>query len=158
MKNMKKDDFLSKEVCDRCGNKLTVARILSDFNTDCLCLDCKDKEKLNPAYEIAKAIEVNQGKNGNFNFEGIGYPKKIFLAVVLEDLTKDLRNAIAFESKTDAVDYIAYKYINSTYTEEEKSDVSLDSIKEEIYEKGFIGEFGYIYELNYIKELEVNLL
>ena len=41
------DDFLSKRTCDRCGKPLT-ARIMSMFNTDVLCLECKEKERMHP--------------------------------------------------------------------------------------------------------------
>lgn len=35
------DKFFIQESCDRCGGSLTGGRIMSMFNTDCICLDCK---------------------------------------------------------------------------------------------------------------------
>ena len=70
------DDFFRKKKCDRCGCDLTgKARIMSKFNTDCICLDCKDKETALPEYKKAAEAEREQLLAGNRNFAGIGYPK-----------------------------------------------------------------------------------
>ena len=69
------DDFFSKKTCDRCHGPLTT-RIMSMFNTDVLCEDCKKKELVHPDYKKALEADHIQIRNGNYNFSGIGYPAK----------------------------------------------------------------------------------
>lgn len=70
---MGKEDFFTKQTCDRCGKKL-VTRIMSMFNTDCICPECKDKETKLPEYKKAQEAERAALLAGNRNFAGIGYP------------------------------------------------------------------------------------
>lgn len=66
-------DFLFKKHCDRCGTSLKEkARIMSMYNDDCLCLDCKDKERERPDYKDATDADNAEIKKGNYNFPGIG--------------------------------------------------------------------------------------
>lgn len=65
------DDFFKKKVCDRCGAKLK-HRIMSMFNTDVICLDCKDKEMQREDYHKAVEADHEQIRKGNRNFKGIG--------------------------------------------------------------------------------------
>jgi hypothetical protein len=44
------------------------------FNTDVICMDCKDKEKEHPDYDKAHEAEVDQIRSGNYSFQGIGKP------------------------------------------------------------------------------------
>ena len=67
------DDFFNKKFCDRCGCKLVV-RIISKFNEDCICPDCKTNETLHMKYEEASRMELEEIKKGNYNFKGIGKP------------------------------------------------------------------------------------
>ncbi|HUC91970.1 MAG TPA: hypothetical protein VMS09_08070 [Paenibacillus sp.] len=69
-------DFFNKSHCDRCGKKLTV-RIMSMFNRDTICLDCKKKEETHPAYEQARKAEQDAVRRGDMNFPGIGLPPDI---------------------------------------------------------------------------------
>ena len=39
-----KDRFFEVQNCDRCGKPLNGCRIMSMYNKDVLCMDCKDKE------------------------------------------------------------------------------------------------------------------
>lgn len=57
--------------CQRCS-KPTDVTIMSMFNTDEICLDCKDAEKQDPRYAEAVAADEAAIKSGNFNFKGIG--------------------------------------------------------------------------------------
>lgn len=66
------DDFFTKKYCDRCGAELKV-RTMSMFNTDVICMECKEKETHHPDYEKAREVELAEVKKGNYNFEGIGY-------------------------------------------------------------------------------------
>jgi len=65
------DRFFTQKTCDRCGSSLTGGRIMSMFNTDCLCLDCKQKEKAQEDYQEAVQAELNELNKGNTNFKGI---------------------------------------------------------------------------------------
>jgi hypothetical protein len=44
------------------------------FNTQEICMDCKDKERQHPKYQEASDAELEQTKQGNYNFKGIGKP------------------------------------------------------------------------------------
>lgn len=72
------DRFFNQEFCDRCGKSLKDGRIMSIYNTDCICMECKRKERENADYKTACEAEQNAVKNGNLNYHGIGLktPKK----------------------------------------------------------------------------------
>ena len=65
------DRFFTQKNCDRCGGTLEAGRVMSMFNTDCLCLACKEKEKNRPDYPAAVKAENDAVKKGNTNFNGI---------------------------------------------------------------------------------------
>ena len=65
------DTFLTQKNCDRCKKPLK-SRIMSVFNTDCLCLECHVLEQQHERYEEAKAAEHEAVKRGDYNFPGIG--------------------------------------------------------------------------------------
>lgn len=62
--------------CGRCG-KETGVTIVSMFNTDTICLNCKKKEEKHPDYVKAVKADNNAIKRGNYNFRGIGLPKDL---------------------------------------------------------------------------------
>lgn len=66
------DKFFTKTTCDRCGGSLKNGRIMSTFNTDCICTDCKEKERHFSNYEYARQTELTEVIKGNYNFEGVG--------------------------------------------------------------------------------------
>lgn len=66
------DRFYTVSKCDRCGGSLEGGRILSMFNTDVLCMKCKDEERQRPDYKAAQEADIAEIKKGNYNFEGIG--------------------------------------------------------------------------------------
>ncbi|MDE6604801.1 MAG: gamma-glutamylcyclotransferase [Clostridia bacterium] len=72
------DTFFSQRYCDRCGHSLEGGRIMSMYNTDCICMECKRKERENADYKTACEADRKAIKNGDFNFNGIGLktPKK----------------------------------------------------------------------------------
>ena len=71
------DKFFEKTHCDRCGKILDAGRIMSIFNTDCICMECKDKERKRTDYKTAADAEIDAVKRGEYNFKGIGYlPEK----------------------------------------------------------------------------------
>ena len=65
------DRFFTQKHCDRCGGALEEGRIMSMYNTDCLCLACKEKEKRRSDYPEAVNAEHDALKKGNTNFKGI---------------------------------------------------------------------------------------
>ncbi len=65
------DRFFMQKTCDRCGASLDGGRIMSMFNTDCICLACKEKEKARNDYKEAVRAELDELKKGNTNYKGI---------------------------------------------------------------------------------------
>lgn len=59
--------------CERC-HKPTNVTIMSFFNEDMICMDCKKKEEAHPKYKEAHDEEVRQVRAGNYNFKGTGKP------------------------------------------------------------------------------------
>jgi nitrate/TMAO reductase-like tetraheme cytochrome c subunit len=49
---------------------------MSMFNTEVICLSCKEKERAMPEYKAAQEEELRQVLAGNRNFEGVGFPGK----------------------------------------------------------------------------------
>ncbi len=83
------DKFFTQKTCDRCGGSLAGGRIMSILNTDCLCLECKEKEKEDPRYKEAAKAEIKQVRKGNYNYEGLLQEQKI-TDKLLEQI-KDIR-------------------------------------------------------------------
>ena len=67
------DTFFTQSNCDRCGGSLAGGRVMSMYNTQCICMDCKKRERLRKDYKAASDAENEAVKAGNLNFEGIGY-------------------------------------------------------------------------------------
>ena len=59
-------------VCHRCGFT-TNSTIMSIFNKQMICDDCKKAEKEHPLYDIAINTERKSILAGDYNFIGIGY-------------------------------------------------------------------------------------
>ena len=59
--------------CQRCNSddKITTG---SMFNTQMICLKCKEKEVKHDMYDFARKVEADQVRGGNYNYEGIGLP------------------------------------------------------------------------------------
>jgi len=70
------DPFFSKTNCDRCRKPLNGIRMMSMYNTDCLCMDCIEAERKRPDYKTAVEADRAEIRKGNYNFKGIGYPGK----------------------------------------------------------------------------------
>lgn len=64
------------ETCQRCGKKTWVTT-MSYFNCQIICPACEDKEQQHPDYALAKAMEHDAVRAGNFNFPGIGKPRNL---------------------------------------------------------------------------------
>ena len=61
-----------RENCDRCHQPTNGVTIMSMYNEDVICMTCKESEKKRDDYKKAVDADVEQIKNGNYNFKGIG--------------------------------------------------------------------------------------
>ena len=62
--------------CERCNNEAN-ATTMSWFNTQMICKPCRTKELSHKDIEKAKAKELEQVKQRNYNYEGIGLPSDL---------------------------------------------------------------------------------
>ena len=62
--------------CHRCGKK-TNCHIMSKFNMDLICMQCKKKEREHPAFAEADRLEVESVRRGEYNFPGVGKPRDL---------------------------------------------------------------------------------
>ena len=65
-------------ICPRCSEK-TNAFIMSKFNTDQICIPCKEREEKHPKYAEADKAETDAVRAGNYNFPGIGCPTELYM-------------------------------------------------------------------------------
>lgn len=63
--------LMDRPICHRCG-KETLCTIMSMFNTQMICMDCKEAEKKRPDYNQAVEADESAIRQGNYNFKGIG--------------------------------------------------------------------------------------
>ncbi len=72
MKHLRKfESFeMNKSVCDRCGKPTGGHTIMSMFNNDVICMNCKEEEKNDPEYEAASKAEREELTKGNRNYKG----------------------------------------------------------------------------------------
>ena len=66
------DTFFTQKNCDRCGASLAGGRTMSMYNTDTICMACKDAEQKRHDYEAAREAERAACAAGDRNFKGIG--------------------------------------------------------------------------------------
>jgi hypothetical protein len=57
--------------CERCQEPTRVT-IMSMFNTQMICISCKEIEREHPRYKEAERRELEECSKGNYNFGGIG--------------------------------------------------------------------------------------
>lgn len=60
-------------ICPRCGKDTNGITSVGIFNTDTICIPCKNKEKEDPDYQLAVDTEMDEIRKGNYNYQGI-YP------------------------------------------------------------------------------------
>ena len=60
------DKFFFQDNCDRCGGSLREGRIMSMYNEDCICIKCKEIERLRPDYKdaVQKDLKEYISRNG----------------------------------------------------------------------------------------------
>jgi len=57
--------------CDRCKKETKVVK-MSWFNTEMICPECQAEENKRPDIKLAKKMELEHVKAGDYNFAGIG--------------------------------------------------------------------------------------
>ena len=67
-----KTNHMNKTNCDRCHKPTNGITTMSMYNEQIICMDCKDKERKREDYDKAVKADIDQIKNGNYNFKGIG--------------------------------------------------------------------------------------
>lgn len=65
------DKYFTQKRCDRCGKELTDGRTMSMFNTDCICIECSSREKMDKDYKRAVEADLAEIKRGNYNYKGL---------------------------------------------------------------------------------------
>lgn len=70
MKHLKTYESMYRDKCDRCGQSTTGTTIMSIFNEDVICSNCKEEEKNDPEYDAAVKAEYEETMKGNMNFTG----------------------------------------------------------------------------------------
>ena len=65
------DRFFTQTTCDRCGASLSGGRIMSMYSSECICLNCKEKEKAREDYKQAAQAELDEVRKSNLNYKGI---------------------------------------------------------------------------------------
>ena len=68
----KMDTFFTQKTCDRCGASLAGGRTMSMYNTETICMKCKEAERKRSDYEAAREAERVACAAGDRNFKGIG--------------------------------------------------------------------------------------
>tara|TARA_B100000900_G_scaffold236466_1_gene200778 strand:- start:12193 stop:12390 length:198 start_codon:yes stop_codon:yes gene_type:complete len=63
-------------ICERCGSETNITT-MSWFNIQMICKSCDEKELSHKDIEKAKAKDLEQFKQGNYNYEGIGLPSDL---------------------------------------------------------------------------------
>lgn len=58
--------------CERCKKPTNGVTIMSMFNTQVICMPCKEEEKENPRYMEAVEADRKAIVKGDYNFKGIG--------------------------------------------------------------------------------------
>jgi hypothetical protein len=73
MKHLVKFETFSMNVdtCPRCGESTDGKTTMSIFNTDVICIPCKEEEKKDPDYQLAVDTEAAEIRKGNYNYPGI---------------------------------------------------------------------------------------
>jgi hypothetical protein len=62
--------------CERCGEH-TGTTTVSYFNTEEICMPCRETERAHPGFAAARAAEEKAVRLGDWNFEGVGLPEEL---------------------------------------------------------------------------------
>lgn len=61
---------MRRDNCDRCGGPTNNSTTMSIFNTDVICMSCKEEEKKDPEYDAASLSEMEAIRRGETNYNG----------------------------------------------------------------------------------------
>ena len=61
------------ENCQRCYEPTNGITTMSAFSEEIICMTCKDNERKHPKHKEAVDADIEQIKQGNYNFKGIGF-------------------------------------------------------------------------------------
>ena len=64
------ESSMFRDLCDRCHKPTGGTTTMSVFNTDVICMTCKNDEKKDPEYDAAVKAEQEAIKNGDYNYQG----------------------------------------------------------------------------------------
>ncbi len=78
---------LTPHACERCGVSPVGAWTVSMFNTQQICMTCKQTERLHPDYAHAHDTECEAVKAGDRNFPGVGLPADLAGGGTVYDVT-----------------------------------------------------------------------
>ena len=62
------------DACQRCGDTPLGIHTMSRFNTDWLCMPCRELEMQHSDYDRADKAETAAVRAGDYNFPGVGCP------------------------------------------------------------------------------------
>jgi hypothetical protein len=62
---------MHREFCDRCGESTNNTTTMSIFNTDVICMNCKEEERKDPEYKAADEAADEAYRLGIKNFKGV---------------------------------------------------------------------------------------
>ena len=62
---------MRRDNCDRCGGPTNNLTTMSIFNQDVICIPCKEKERKDPDYELARQAEEEAVRRGDTNYPGL---------------------------------------------------------------------------------------
>ncbi len=62
---------MRRDNCDRCGGPTNNSTTMSIFNTDVICMSCKEEEKKDPEYGAASLAEQEAYRKGIRNYTGV---------------------------------------------------------------------------------------
>lgn len=61
---------MRRDNCDRCGSETGGTTIMSIFNQDVICMNCREEEKKDPEYQAASLSELEAIRRGDTNYAG----------------------------------------------------------------------------------------
>lgn len=100
-----------KDRCARCGGPLTSGCIMSMYNTDIICMTCKNKETRRMDYKEASMEEHRHVVAGDTGYAGIlSDHKKYQVSFIWGMDLKMHKNVLFAKSESDAVEKTFEKY------------------------------------------------
>ena len=70
---------MQRDNCERCQKPTNGTTTMSMFNTQVICMECKEEETKHPDYNKAREADITAWKNREMYYEGIGLPEDLKL-------------------------------------------------------------------------------